>query len=101
MLTGGPSRGGRNCSWSAVQSAREYGLKFAGGISMNGNMAEYITAHAKSRTAALDRIRPQAEERNDKTPGKLRAKKKPKASQAERDAALDNLTGAAPTPKRR
>jgi hypothetical protein len=44
MLTSGPSRGGRNRNWSLVQSAREYGLKFDGGISMNGNMAEYILA---------------------------------------------------------
>src|SRR6516162_7835870 len=61
MLTEGPSRGGRNCSWSSVHCAREYGLKFAGGISMNGNMVEYITAHAQSRTpaeleAALDHL---------------------------------------------
>ena len=36
------------------------------------------------------------EERKDKKPRKPRAKKKPEASQAERDAALDDLTGAAP-----
>ena len=37
----------------------------------------------------------QMEERKDKKPRKPRAKKKPEASQAERDAALDDLTGAA------
>ena len=36
------------------------------------------------------------EERKDKKPRRPRAKKKPEASQAERDAALDDLTGAAP-----
>jgi len=36
------------------------------------------------------------EERKDKKPRKPRAKKKPEASQAELDAALDDLTGAAP-----
>ena len=40
------------------------------------------------------------EERKDKKPGKSRAKKKPKVSQAELDAALDDLTGAAPGAKR-
>jgi len=40
-------------------------------------------------------------ERKDKKPGKLRAKKKPKASQAERDVALDDLTGAALAPEKR
>jgi hypothetical protein len=36
----------------------------------------------------------QLEERKDDKPGKSRAKKKPEPSQAERDAALDDLTGA-------
>ena len=35
------------------------------------------------------------EERKDKKPGRPRAKKKPEASQAELDAALDDLTGTA------
>jgi hypothetical protein len=36
----------------------------------------------------------QLEERKDKKPKRLRARKKPEASQAERDAALDDLTKA-------
>ena len=42
----------------------------------------------------------QLEERKDKKRGKSRAKKKAKVSQAELDAALDNLTGAAPGAKK-
>jgi hypothetical protein len=41
------------------------------------------------------------EERKDKKPRRPRAKKKPEASQAERDAVLDDLTGMAPAPKAR
>ena len=40
----------------------------------------------------------QLEERKDKKPRKRRAKKQPKASQAELDAAIDDLTRAAPAP---
>jgi hypothetical protein len=36
------------------------------------------------------------EERKDKKPSKPRAKKRPRPSQAECDAALDDLTGVAP-----
>jgi hypothetical protein len=42
----------------------------------------------------------QLEERKDKKRGKSRAKKKAKVSQAELDAALDDLTGAAPGAKK-
>ena len=81
MLTEGPSRGGRNCSWSSVQPAREYGLRFDGGICMNGNMAEYIRRLMRNRerqqwTEYVCRL----EERKDKKPRKRRAKKKPAAS---------------------
>jgi len=38
----------------------------------------------------------QLEERKDKKPRKPRAKKKPEASQAERDAVLDDLIRAVP-----
>jgi hypothetical protein len=41
------------------------------------------------------------EERKDKKPRRPRAKKKPEVSQAERDAALGDLTSAAPAPERR
>jgi hypothetical protein len=41
------------------------------------------------------------EERKDKKPRRPRAKKKPEASQAERDAALDDLIGAAPATRSR
>jgi hypothetical protein len=41
------------------------------------------------------------EECKDKKPRKSRARKKPEASQAELDAALDDLTKAAPAPERR
>ena len=40
----------------------------------------------------------QLEERKRDKPRKPRAKKKPEVSQAERDAALDDLTSAAPAP---
>jgi hypothetical protein len=43
----------------------------------------------------------QLEERKDKKPKRPRAKKKPEAPQAELDAALDDLTGAAPAPEKR
>jgi hypothetical protein len=40
----------------------------------------------------------QMEERKDKKPRRPRTKKRPEASQAELDAALDDLTRAAPAP---
>jgi hypothetical protein len=43
----------------------------------------------------------QLEERKRDKPRRPRAKKKPEVSQAERDAALDDLTSAAPAPERR
>ena len=93
MLTEALSRGGRNCC--RLFAVHEYGLRFAGGISMNESMAEYI------RRLMLNRERQQwteyvrrMEEHEDKKPRKPRAKKKPEASQAELDAALDDLTGA-------
>ena len=43
----------------------------------------------------------QLEERKDKKPRKPRAKKKPEASQAERDAALDDLIGVTPATRSR
>jgi len=42
----------------------------------------------------------QMEERKDKKPRRPRTKKRPEASQAELDAALDDLTRAAPAPTR-
>ena len=57
MLTEGPSRGGRNCGWSSVQSARKYGLKFDGGISMNGNMVEYIQVIERGIALGLRHLR--------------------------------------------
>jgi hypothetical protein len=41
------------------------------------------------------------EERKNKKPVRKRRPKKPEPSQAERDAALDDLTGVAPAPERR
>src|SRR5262249_59204737 len=99
MLTEGPSHGGRNCSWSSVQSARKYGLKFSGGISMNGIMAEYISCAIENDRHGLSMRR--LEERKDKTPRPPRPRKRPRPSQAECDAVLDDLTGVAPAPKRR
>jgi hypothetical protein len=53
----------------------------------------------RERQAWTEYVR-QREERKDKKPRKPRAKKRPEPSQAERDAALDDLTGAAPAQKR-
>src|SRR6516165_384743 len=99
MLTEAPSRGGRNCC--PLFAVREYGLRFAGGISMNGNMAEYITAHAQSRTPVVDRVRAPAGRAQGQKAEDVARQEKPEASQAERDAILDDLTGAPPAPERR
>jgi hypothetical protein len=79
MLTEGPSRGGRNCSWSSVQSAREYGLQFDGRHLRKHD--QYIRRLMRNRqrqqwTEYVCRL----EERKDKKPRKRRAKKKPAAS---------------------
>jgi hypothetical protein len=60
---------------------------------MNGNMAEYIRRLMRNRerqqwTEYVRRMK----ECKDKKSRKPRAKKKPEASQAELDAALDDLT---------
>ena len=54
----------------------------------------------RERQQWTDYVR-QLEERKDKKPGTARTKKKPRPSQAECDAVLDDLTGVAPAPKRR
>jgi hypothetical protein len=54
----------------------------------------------RERQAWTEYVR-QLEERKDKKPSKPRVKKKPQPLQAELDAALDDLTSAAPPPERR